>query len=114
MKSFVRFASGLILVMAANLSLGAEVPITSTITGVMPQASGIVQITLASTTTACTNANNPKRYMLSIGSAGVTAEAFKNIYAAIMLAAALEKSIIVFYDNASSNCLISRVLVSTD
>lgn len=93
-------------------SEAAESSVVSTITSIMPMAAGHILVTVAINSASCTNANNPKRYMLSVGTANLTAEGLKNIYASILYAASLNKTITVFFEDTNVNCPITRVSVA--
>ncbi len=41
------------------------------------------------------------------------ADGFKNVYAAVLLAAAQGNAITIFFDESNSNCPITRVQVAT-
>jgi hypothetical protein len=76
----------------------------------MPLSTGQIVVSIQDDALGCTNPNNPKRYLLST-SGSMTADAVKNIYSALLYASASDKSVTVYFDDATSNCSITRVWV---
>jgi hypothetical protein len=103
-------ALALALIIAAPPATATETFITARVSRVLPLGSGAIQISMAEDAPTCTNASVPKRFLLSV-SGPMTADGFKNVYAALLYASAADKDVGLYFDDATSNCAITRVLV---
>lgn len=111
MNICLRFASIAIgAIFTASSVSAAETWKTSTVSRLMPLWSGEIQVSIVDDSAACTNANVPKRYLLAVGGT-MTADGVKNIYASLLYAAAADKQVALYFDDATSSCTITRVMV---
>ena len=76
----------------------------------MPLSTGQIVVSIQDDALGCQNPNVPKRYLLST-SGSMTADGVKNIYAALLYASAAEKTVTFWFDDASTNCSITRIWV---
>lgn len=102
---------GVTLASFASQSFATEQSFLTSVTRVQPENMGAVDFSFADEHANCTNANSPKRYRIKAGQNGATADAVKNIFAAVMFAASADKQIRVYFDDATSFCYITKVLV---
>jgi hypothetical protein len=94
-------------------ALGIEVNFTSIVKWVYPLSDGSFVLTFNTTDlTVCPGTVVPDYYHVITGQNGITVEGSKKIYSAAMLAFSLSKPVIVFFDNATTNCYVNRVIVT--
>jgi hypothetical protein len=98
------------LIFTASSVSAAETWKTSTVSRLMPLSTGEIVVSIADDAAACTNVNVPKRYLLAVGGT-MTADGLKNIYASLLYAAASDKQVTLYFDDASSSCTVTRVWV---
>ncbi len=103
---FVLFAS-LFIPVAASAATG--VWHVSNIKSIYPFADGSFAITFVVPTSECSNASN--YHYVRVGQYGMTADGAKNIFAAVLFAAAADKQVQAYFDKDSSDCLVNRVNV---
>lgn len=96
---------------ASRGALAAESWHTSTINKVYPQANGTFIVVFDTNAADCLNTNPQKFHYVAPAQSGVTDEGAKMIYAAALLALAMDKTVQVAFDNATSSCLINRMVV---
>jgi hypothetical protein len=112
MKQKLRAAIGCMLVVLSLTPLpGMSAPVSHTapIKWIHSQADGSFVLTL--TTDSATCLGSPKQYYVVAGQNGMTAEGAKRVFAAAMLALSLNKSISVYFESATAECYVNRVLV---
>lgn len=74
-------------------------------------ADGTVALGFTASAPVC-NSAGPVRYMyLATGQNGMSADGFKNLYAAALTAFAAEKTVDIIYDDSSSYCYVNRLLI---
>jgi hypothetical protein len=70
-------------------------------------------LALTSDHPSCTSAQTPnKYYYVAVGVSGVNENLAKNIYAAAMRAFSTGKQVSVLFDDASSFCYVSAIVVT--
>jgi hypothetical protein len=114
MKSFMlaRHAARVICLMSISCGVfAAESWHTSTIKHVYPRADGSFVLVFAVNAADCTNGNTGKYHYVTPTQNGMTDAGAAKIYAAALLAVAMEKSVQVAFDNATSSCHINRLLI---
>lgn len=74
-----------------------------------PNPNGTLVLLFTGDSTQCTSVG--KYHHLLAGQAGVTQEAFNNMYSLALTAATTGKEISVNFDTSSSNCYINRMFV---
>lgn len=116
-QHFPHFRKGLalltvLLVTGVSPASAAEAWYSSNVSTIYPLADGSFILILATSNAACLSAESPKRYLVSPGVFGMTAEGAKKIYAAAMFAMALGKQLTVVFDAADTACSINRASVS--
>jgi len=101
----------MLLTLSAGVSHATEQAVTTTITRVMGSGAGTFFINLATNSPSCTNTSNPVRYNAAVSQAGVTSDGLKMMYAAALYAMSAGKQVAVHFDDASSNCWVTRLWV---
>lgn len=111
-KLFVALVGLSLGILVSERVRAAEVWVTTTVTAIHAQGNGLILVNIAANPSNCTNANSPKRYLLSVSASYVpTADAFKNIYSALLYASASQREVQIFWESTSANCPITRVIV---
>lgn len=77
-------------------------------------ATGVYALLFADQPPGCTSTQTPKRFYVKVGEIGMTTEGARQIYAATLTALATDMPLFVVFDNATSDCYISRVQISKD
>lgn len=85
--------------------------VATTITRVVGTGTGTFYLSVNDDHPSCTNTATPKRYVAAVGQAGMTVDGLKIAYAAALLAAAADKQVQLYFDDATTSCYITRVLV---
>ena len=112
MRRFLKLHLALLLTLTVYASNAAANWHTSTIDKVYPVASGDVILVFSNDDPACQYPNSPHYYLLAVGQFGVTADGFKNMYAAALAAAAGGHTVTIFFDDGSASCPINRLHVN--
>lgn len=85
---------------------------TSTIRWIYPQASGDFIVVFDTNAPDCPNTNTSNKYhYVVVNQNGMTEEGAKKIYAAAMMALAMDKTVYAVFDNATASCYINRLVV---
>jgi hypothetical protein len=112
MNRYVRaFACALLLTGATGPAFSASQSITTTIAKVYPLGSGNLILILASDHASCTSPNTPDYYKALVNQNGVTEEGLVSIHATAMTAFALGRTVSIYFDDATPDCLIKQILL---
>jgi len=103
----IMIATGLI----SSGAMAADVWHTSTIKTIYPNGNGSWIITLDSDSSSCGNTENPKRYAVATSQNGVTDDGNKKMYAAALMAKAMESTVTIIFSDSTTDCLINRLIV---
>lgn len=77
-----------------------------------PMANGTVALAFTGSAPGCSTASGSIFYAyLAPGQNGVTADGFKNLYSAILMAFAAERTLDVTYDNSTLYCYVNNLIV---
>jgi hypothetical protein len=95
----------------SNMAISAEIVFTSKIQSVYPLADGNFVLTFNPDSTSCSGTGSPRYHNVTVGQNSINADGSKKIYAAAMLAMAMNKLVWVVFDNATANCYINRIIV---
>lgn len=98
-------------IVVSTSAMAAESWHTSTIKKVYPQANGTFIVVFDTNASDCPNTNLDKYHYVSPTQNGMTEEGAKKIYAAALLALAMDKTVQVAFDNATSSCHINRMVL---
>lgn len=85
---------------------------TSKVKSIYPLADGRVVVSFVSESADCKNTSSPKYYYLGVGVNGVLDQGFKNMYSALLAAAASGKDVTINFESASDGCDINRLSVA--
>ena len=109
----IRFAVLTLAVAIAPLApaVASLVEHVSTIDSVYPLADGSFIIIFDDNATACPNTKSRKYHFVAVNQLGVTEDAAKQIYAAALLALAMDKQVRVYFDDSTTYCWIDRLRV---
>lgn len=97
--------------LSASLAMADPTWHTSKINKVYPLSDGSVVVIFTNDSPICTNGNNPKYHYFGSGMNGVTEAGFKNMYSAILAAAASGRDVTINFDSSSPECPINRLSV---
>lgn len=81
----------------------------STIKSIYPQPNGAFVLTFDTDAADC--ANSSHYHYVWVSQNGMTDEGAKKMYAAAMMAMAMDKTVQVAFDNSSNNCYVNRLAV---
>jgi hypothetical protein len=95
----------------AQLSVAAPTWHTSTVKAIYPFADGNFVLIFDTDSVSCTGIGTSKYYYVTIGENAVTADGAKRIYAAASLAMALNKSVQVNFESATTSCFVNRLIL---
>lgn len=110
--TLARHAAQVICLMAiSDPVVAAESWHTSTIKHIYPRADGSFVLVFAANAADCTNGNTGKYHYVTPTQNGMTDAGAEKIYAAALLAVAMEKSVQVAFDNATPSCYINRLFL---
>jgi hypothetical protein len=109
MRTSMAWIAGFFAVAGASHVAATERSHTSQIRYVYPLANGNFIVTFLADDSYCTNPSSPKYYLVSVGSNSVTADGAKMMFAAALAAAAQRVTVVVAYDDSTSNCYINRL-----
>lgn len=88
-----------------------EIPISgTTVTGLTPERDGKFYIWVAGTST-CSSGSSPKRYYVTVGQNSITQDGAKNLYAIALAAISLNRPVTLYFDNGTTSCYITRILL---
>lgn len=84
---------------------------TAKVKQLYPLSDGAIVVIFDKDNTACPNTNSPQYYYLRTGTNGVTADGLKNMYSALLAAAASGKDVVINFESSNSDCAINRLTV---
>ena len=106
-----KFISLLCILSYSSITNAALTEHVSTIESVYPLADGSFIVTFDQNAATCPSTKSPKYHFVSSNQVGVTEEAAKRIYAAALLALAMDKQVRVYFDDSTMYCWIDRMRV---
>ena len=107
----------LVLSALATLGLGtlpaqsAEVSFATHVDKFISRNSGIVDMTFVDNYTGCSNTLTPKQYRMQAGQGSATDSGVKQMLSSLIYAASFNKDVRVYFDDATANCHITKVIV---
>jgi hypothetical protein len=107
-KNATRMLCLILMSCAANAT---EAWHASTIKWLYPQADGSFVLVFDTNAPACTAVGADKYHYVLPSQNGMTVEGAKKLYAAAMMAMAMDKTVQVAFDDSTSNCYVNRLLV---
>lgn len=111
-RTLARYAAQIICLMTISFgAVAAESWHFSTIQKIYPLADGSFVLVFDTNAPDCANANTGKYHYVTPTQNGVTNAGAERIYAAALLAMAMEKTVQVAFDNATSACYVNRLVL---
>ena len=95
-------------------AMAADVWLHSKIARVYTLSGGGFVLQFEDDAPACTNANSPKYFYVSVGNNGVTQEGMQNLLASALTAASTGVNVSVYFDDSTTSCFINRIIVRFD
>lgn len=92
-------------------AIAAESWHISTIQKIYPLADGSFVLVFDTNASDCANTNTGKFHYVAPTQNGMTDAGAEKIYAAALLAMAMEKTVQVAFDNATSSCYVNRLVL---
>jgi hypothetical protein len=110
MRTSVAWIVGFLSVAGAGHVAATDRSHTSKIRYVYPLSDGNFVVTFLADDSYCTNGSSPKYYLVSVGSNSVTADGAEKMFAAALAAAAQGVTVVIVYDDSTTNCYINRLI----
>ncbi|MGH7926871.1 MAG: response regulator receiver protein [Candidatus Binatia bacterium] len=109
MKRSILFVHVLALIGVAMSAESAAVWHTAYVKLIMAEGEGTVRLAFTSEHPSCTNGGSPKWYYIKVGENSVTADGVRAMHATALTAFALERQVMINFDDSTTGCYINRL-----
>lgn len=111
MKKMLALSVLVTLALGALSVNAAEVSFATHVDKFFPRNTGIIDMTFTDNNSSCTNSLSPKQYRMQSGQANATDAGVKQMLSTLIYAASFNKDVRVYFDDTTTNCHITKVLV---
>ena len=111
MKKMLSLSALALLALGTLTANSAEVSFATHVDKFFPRNNGIIDMTFTDNNVSCTNTLSPKQYRMQSGQANATDSGVKQMLSTLIYAASFNKDVRVYFDDTTTNCHITKVLV---